>query len=109
MEVDYRVRTGFEEEAQSWVLEVPSVVVERHGDKAAMVARGQERYGIYCAPCHGLSGAGDGTVATRAQTVGAAALKPPTFHTDRLRTVPDGQARRQCRCGGRGGVLGQAS
>ena len=30
------------------------------------MARGKERYGIYCAPCHGMSGNGDGPVATRA-------------------------------------------
>src|SRR5947209_2128534 len=28
----------------------------------ALVARGQERYGIFCAPCHGLAGDGDGII-----------------------------------------------
>lgn len=31
----------------------------------AFVERGQERYRIYCAPCHGLAGAGDGIVVAR--------------------------------------------
>ena len=28
--------------------------------------RGRERFGIYCAPCHGFAGEGDGMVAKRA-------------------------------------------
>jgi len=32
---------------------------------AALLARGEARYGIYCAPCHGISGHGDGMVARR--------------------------------------------
>jgi mono/diheme cytochrome c family protein len=31
----------------------------------ALIKRGQERYGIYCAMCHGLDGSGDGTVTAR--------------------------------------------
>ncbi|MEW6250641.1 MAG: quinol:electron acceptor oxidoreductase subunit ActD [Planctomycetota bacterium] len=33
----------------------------------AFVRRGQQRFNIYCAPCHGLGGAGDGIVGKRAQ------------------------------------------
>ena len=29
---------------------------------AALLARGQERFGIFCAPCHGLAGDGDGII-----------------------------------------------
>ncbi len=32
----------------------------------ASIARGQERFNIYCTPCHGYSGAGNGTVNQRA-------------------------------------------
>ncbi len=32
---------------------------------AALLQRGRERYDIYCAPCHGLSGAGDGIIVAR--------------------------------------------
>lgn len=46
--------------------------------------RGQQQYNIYCAPCHGLSGYGDGMVARRGGT-------PPTnYHTDYLRNKPVG-------------------
>ena len=31
----------------------------------ALLQRGQQRYEIYCAPCHGLSGAADGIIVTR--------------------------------------------
>jgi mono/diheme cytochrome c family protein len=31
----------------------------------ALLQRGRERYGIYCAMCHGLDGSGDGTVTAR--------------------------------------------
>ena len=32
---------------------------------AALLARGEARYGIYCTPCHGISGHGDGMIARR--------------------------------------------
>ena len=31
----------------------------------ALLRRGQERYGVYCAPCHGTEGSGDGPVVRR--------------------------------------------
>jgi mono/diheme cytochrome c family protein len=31
----------------------------------ALLDRGRERYDIYCAPCHGLTGAGDGFIVER--------------------------------------------
>jgi mono/diheme cytochrome c family protein len=46
---------------------------------AALVRRGQERYGIYCTPCHGQIGRGDGMVVQRGYR------RPPSFHIDRLR------------------------
>ena len=52
-------------------------------DEKAM-ARGRERYDIYCAPCHGRTGAGDGMIVRRGFRV------PPTLHQDRLRDSPVG-------------------
>ncbi|HEY2946661.1 MAG TPA: cytochrome c [Vicinamibacteria bacterium] len=50
----------------------------------AMLRRGQERYRIYCSPCHGLLGRGDGIVVRRG-------YRPPSsFHVDRLRAQPAG-------------------
>ncbi len=49
----------------------------------AMLARGQERYTIYCAPCHSSLGDGDGPVPRRGFPA------PPSYHLVRLRTAPD--------------------
>ncbi len=49
-----------------------------------VMARGQERYGIYCAPCHGYAGYGDGMIVQRGFS------PPPSFHEQRLRDVPVG-------------------
>jgi mono/diheme cytochrome c family protein len=51
---------------------------------AALLERGQERYGIFCSPCHGLQGDGQGMVAMRGMK------HPPSFHQDRLRQEPNG-------------------
>lgn len=88
MEQDLSVATGWSEQDQSWALTVPTAAVSKVGGMEALVRRGKDRYGIYCSACHGLSGNGDGTVAMRA----GGPLKPPTFHTDRIRHMPDGQA-----------------
>jgi hypothetical protein len=85
------VSTGRTEDDTAWVAEVPPEVVERFGDKAAMVARGRDRYEIFCTPCHDYTGSGQGLVAQRAAALGAATLVPPTLHDDRLRGIPDGQ------------------
>jgi mono/diheme cytochrome c family protein len=50
---------------------------------AATLARGQERFEIFCAPCHGPLGDGDGLVARRGFP------HPPSYHSDRLRNAPD--------------------
>ncbi|MFM7200399.1 MAG: c-type cytochrome [Myxococcota bacterium] len=49
------------------------------------MARGQERYNIYCAPCHDQTGAGKGIVATRGL------VPPPSYHEDRIRNMPEGE------------------
>lgn len=50
----------------------------------ALLNRGQERYKIFCTPCHGLLGDGNGMVSMRGMK------HPPTFHQPRLRQVPNG-------------------
>jgi mono/diheme cytochrome c family protein len=51
---------------------------------AAVLRRGQDRYAIYCTPCHGLTGDGVGIVVQRGYR------RPNSFHIDRLRTAPVG-------------------
>jgi len=48
-----------------------------------ILRRGQERFGIYCAPCHGLSGYGDGIVNVRAERLAEGTWVPPTSLTIR--------------------------
>lgn len=48
----------------------------------ALLARGRERYDIFCSPCHGLDGKGDGMIVRRGFP------KPPSYHTERLRAAP---------------------
>jgi mono/diheme cytochrome c family protein len=52
---------------------------------AALMARGQERYTIYCQPCHGAVGDGNGI--TKQYGMGAT----PTYHDDRLRQMAEGE------------------
>ncbi len=51
---------------------------------AEILDRGEQRYNIYCTPCHGLAGNGDGMIVQRGFR------QPPSYHTDRLRTAPLG-------------------
>jgi mono/diheme cytochrome c family protein len=50
----------------------------------ALMARGRERFNIYCSPCHGQTGLGDGMVVRRGYR------RPPSFADDRLRQAPLG-------------------
>jgi len=49
-----------------------------------LLQHGQERYNIFCAPCHGLQGDGLGMVAVRGMK------HPPSYHDNRLRAEPNG-------------------
>jgi cbb3-type cytochrome c oxidase subunit III len=49
-----------------------------------LLERGQDRFKIFCSPCHGLQGDGNGMVAVRGMK------HPPTFHQERLRQAPNG-------------------
>lgn len=51
---------------------------------ARLLARGQDRYKIFCTPCHGLQGDGNGMIAMRGMK------HPPSYHIDRLRQAPNG-------------------
>jgi mono/diheme cytochrome c family protein len=47
--------------------------------------RGQERFNIYCAPCHGQTGSGHGIVALRSGWL------PGNLHDPRLKNMTDGE------------------
>jgi mono/diheme cytochrome c family protein len=52
---------------------------------AKLLDRGQIKYSIYCAPCHGAVGDGNGI--TKQYGMGAT----PSYHDDRLRKMADGE------------------
>lgn len=56
----------------------------------ALLARGEERYDIYCAPCHGDVGNGLGAVPARAAYAGVTWIVP-TFHDEQRRGYPVGR------------------
>ncbi len=51
---------------------------------AAVMDRGQQRFNIYCSPCHGRAGDGNGMIPSRGLR------HPPSFHTDALRRAKTG-------------------
>ena len=55
------------------------------GVNEAFVRRGQDRYQIYCAPCHGALGDGNGI------TKSYGMVATPTYHDDRLRSMAEGE------------------
>lgn len=57
---------------------------------AALLARGQERFNIYCTPCHGFVGDGRGIVMAGNGGQGFGFVPAPTYHSEFLRGVPDG-------------------
>lgn len=48
----------------------------------AILRRGRNRFDIYCSPCHGRAGYGTGIIVQRGLQ------RPPSLHTDRLRSAP---------------------
>ena len=50
----------------------------------AFIERGQQRFDIYCSPCHGRIGNGLGMIVRRGFK------QPPSYHIDRLRNAPVG-------------------
>jgi mono/diheme cytochrome c family protein len=49
-----------------------------------LLLRGQERFNIYCSPCHSRAGDGNGMIVQRGFK------RPPSFHEQRLRNMPIG-------------------
>jgi mono/diheme cytochrome c family protein len=49
-----------------------------------LLARGRERFEIFCSPCHGRTGRGDGMIVQRGFKA------PSSYHVDRLRAMPVG-------------------
>lgn len=50
---------------------------------AALLQRGQQRFGIFCLPCHGAGGDGNGIIVQRGMP------RPTSYHDERLRAADD--------------------
>ena len=83
---DTVARGQLREDAAFFTGKVGSAVVPRIPIPVTgqLVHRGRQRFDIYCAPCHGRAGRGDGVVVRRGYRA------PSSFHVDRLRSQPDG-------------------
>lgn len=76
----YRGKVG-----EDWAVEFPMPITE------PIVRRGQERFEIFCAPCHGLNGAGTGPIHQRAVKLGEPKWVPPTsLVSEQVRERPVG-------------------
>ena len=51
---------------------------------AEVMARGHERFNVFCSPCHGRTGEGNGMIVQRGFR------QPPSYHEDRLLNAPAG-------------------
>ena len=72
LEADDAYFRGTTEVDTVFVEEFPVTVTEE------MMMRGRERFNVYCAPCHGPAGDGDGLVNRHAQKLGEGTWTPPT-------------------------------
>jgi len=49
-----------------------------------VILRGQDRFNVYCSPCHDRGGDGNGMIVRRGYR------KPPTYHSDKIRQLQNG-------------------
>jgi mono/diheme cytochrome c family protein len=64
---------------QKWTQSFPPQLISKDSSETeiqALLERGQSRYNIYCAPCHGYDGKGEGTVHLRAAPLGGGWVQP---------------------------------
>lgn len=72
------LRTGRDPETGQFVTSIPVEVTD------ALLAQGEERYRIYCTPCHGDTGEGDGLVVQHGFPA------PPNLHDEAMQQLPAG-------------------
>lgn len=95
-EDDPEVATGLLPDKSNYVMTIPTAVAQRSGGPEKLLARGQERFGIYCTPCHGQTGDGKGMVVCKRDKVTdpceSRGFPPvPSYEEPRIRQMPDGQ------------------
>lgn len=85
MNPDPEISDGELADGSGFVETVPVQMVSQLGGMESAIKRGQERYNIYCRPCHDGAGTGQGTVIKKGMA------QPPSLHEERVRHMPDGQ------------------
>jgi len=95
-EDDPDLSTGLLADHSDYVMSIPPAAVQRGGGVEKLLARGQERFTIYCTPCHGQTGDGKGMVVFKREKVtdpceGRGFAPLPSYEDARLRHMPDGQ------------------
>ena len=95
-EDDPETATGLVADKSGYAMTIPQTQVQRSGGLEKMLARGQERFGIYCAPCHGQTGDGKGMVVCKrdkpSDPCESRGFPPlPSYQDPRIRQMPDGQ------------------
>lgn len=78
----YRGKVG-----DAWARTFPKTVTP----SSQMMERGEQRFGIYCAPCHGQLGDGKGMVHARASKLGQGWVPPTDLHQAYIREQPVGE------------------
>lgn len=73
--------------AGGWARTLPSGI-SADGETMAV---GKQQFEIYCTPCHGFSGEGNGMVNQRASTLGQGWVPPTNLHEARIREQPAGE------------------
>jgi len=78
----------------NYVAMLPPGAVQHFGSGSdgmgAMLERGQQRFNIYCSPCHGYAGDGQGMVSQRALGLGVA-FAAANLHDEQFLHMPDGR------------------
>jgi mono/diheme cytochrome c family protein len=91
LQLDSAFATG--KENSQLVAELPDAALARRSMNE-LLARGRERYTVFCSHCHGQVGGGVGGDPQYARLVGMVVQRgfpaPPTYHQDRLRQAPIG-------------------
>ncbi len=95
-EDDPELATGMTSDKTGYVMTIPTAAMARLGGYEKALARGEERFNIYCSPCHSRTGDGKGMVVCKRENM-SDACEPrgfaplPSYEDPRLRHMPDGQ------------------
>ncbi len=74
-------------QGDGWAAAFPVPVTDR------LMARGRQQFNVFCTPCHGLTGMGDGMISQRAlrRSDSAGWVPPLSLHVEEVRKQPAGQ------------------